>query len=165
VLIFLIIALTGISPNQAEFHNGEVSICVDIHSNIYKYNVTDLATSPIVEFEIRPHASYNFIVPEGWQNETSRGVFRAWSSSSQKAIYPNQSADFSVRVSSTGAVLGRIPVTVHLADGRTSTVAGVWAPTPEPRSYIALVAGLLIAIMVIHTAILTYRERARRKNL
>lgn len=50
MLLCLILALAGTIPGQAEFKADSVLICVDIHSSIYNYKLTNLGTSPIVGF-------------------------------------------------------------------------------------------------------------------
>ena len=159
----MIIALTGMVSGQAEFKADCVRICVNVQSNIYTYKVTNLSTSPIVRFEVKQHVSYNFIVPEGWQHEISSGVLQAWTSNRQMAIQPDRTAEFSLRVSSRGAVLGRTPAKVQFQSGETITVPGVWAPTPEPRSYIALVVGLVLILLLLHTTALVYKSRRAKK--
>jgi len=163
MLVYLIVAFAGLVSNQAEFETDHVRIRVTIKSNIYTYEVTNLSESPIVHFEVKRYAAYNFIVPEGWQEESSSDIFRASTSNSQTAILSNETAEFSLRVSSAGAVLGTTPAKVQFQSGKTSTVPGVWAPVAEPRSYGALVAGLITAIVLLHTAFLVYRNRRRPK--
>ena len=165
MLICLVIALTGLASNQAEFKTDHVRISVDIHSNIYTYRVTNLGTNPIVHFEVRQHAAYDFIAPEGWQKEVSSSVFRAWTSNPETAIHSRETARFSLRVSSKGAVLGRTLAKVRLQSGETVTLSGVWTPVPEPCSYIALVAGLVLVVLLLHTGVLAYRDRRARKSV
>ena len=164
MLIYMIVALAGMVPGQAEFKTDDVHICVNIQSSIYTYKVTNLATSPIVRFEVKQHAAYNFIVPNGWQKEISAGVFRAWANDPQAAIQSKKTAEFSLRVSSKGAVLGREPAKVGFQSGKTIAVSGVWVPVPEPRSYIALVAAAILIILLVHTAVLVSRDRREGKK-
>lgn len=63
MLPYLFTALALLAPNQAEFKTEQVSIMVDIQSNIFQYNVTNLSSSPIVHFEVHHHAAYNFQAP------------------------------------------------------------------------------------------------------
>jgi len=161
MLAYVFIALTIATPNQAEFKTDQVSIKVDIQSNIFKYEVTNLGASPIVGFEAQHHASYNFIVPDGWHKEDSSDLFKAWTDDLELAIGPGKTAEFSMRVSSRGAVLGRAPAKVRFQSGQTATVPNVWSPSPEPRSYIFLIAGLTLFIILLHTAALVRKNRRR----
>lgn len=163
VLTYLIIVLAVMLPGEAEFKNDQVNVHVNIRANIYTYKVTNLSTSPIVRFEVDEHACYNFMVPEGWEKEISSGLFRAWTTNPQAAIRSNKTAEFSQRVSSTGAVLGRAPAKVQFQSGKTLMVPEVWVPVSEPASYIALVTGLVLSIVLLHTAILLYRDRRGSK--
>ncbi len=163
MVVYLAIVLAGMVSNQAEFKTDDVRICVDVQSSVYTYKVTNLGASPIVRFEVKGHAAYNFMAPEGWQKVVSSGVFQAWTSEHRAAIRSNKTAEFSLRVSSEGAVLGRVPAKVQFRSGETATVAGVWAPVREPRSYIALVVGLILVVLLLHTAIFVYRDRRGKK--
>ncbi|MCK4753304.1 MAG: hypothetical protein KAS75_07650 [Planctomycetes bacterium] len=162
VFIMLVTARCGLAetkPGQAEFKADGVNVTVDIQSNIYTYKVTNLSNSPIVRFEIKQHAAYNFKTPEGWQKETSTDTFLAWTDNLRTAIVPNETKQFSLRVSSKGAVLGFAPVTIQFQTKDTITISDVWAPIGEPRSYILLVIGLLVAILLTHTIILNRRNK------
>jgi len=163
MLAHYIIAFLAMVPGQAEFRTNEVSITTNIQSNVYTYKVTNQSSSPIVRFEIKQHASYNFLVPEGWEHEVSSDVLAAWTDDTKAGIQPNKTSEFSLRVSSIGAVLGQTPVKIKFLSGKTITIPNVWAPTTEPRSYIALIAGLILFIMVLHISILAYKKRQVKK--
>jgi hypothetical protein len=144
------------------FQTEEVSIKVDIQSSIYTYEVTNLSTDKIVGFEVRFHAAYNFKVPVGWHEQVTGGIFKAWTDDAYAGISQNQTAQFSDRVSSQGAVLGSSPVKVHFQSGKTVIVPDVWAPVHEPQSYIFLIAAAIICIMCLHTAVIIYRKKHNR---
>jgi len=163
MLACILIALAGVSGNGADFKNDCVSIHVEIASNVYTYRVTNLGTEPIVSFEVEQHASYNFKAPDGWQKNKSPSLFRAWTENSAIGIAPNDTATFSLRVSSEGAVLGSGRVSVGFRSGQTSELAKVWTPVKEPLSYIMLVAGVFLAIIVMQSAIVI-RKRWQTKS-
>ncbi len=146
-------------PNQMKSANDDASITVDVHSNIYTHTVSNLSRSAIVGFEVGQHAAYNFETPEGWQTDSSGGTFRAWAEIPAKGITPGQTGEFSMRVSSKGAVLGRAAARVNFESGQTAELADVWSPAAEPRSYIALVAGGMLLIVLAHSAIIAARDR------
>jgi hypothetical protein len=81
---------------------------------------------------------------------------------SSMAIYSGKSKDFSLRVSSRGAVLGLAPIKIKFHSGETITIPDIWAPSPEPISYIYLIIGMLFLILIAHTAIIVYRNRHRK---
>lgn len=149
--------------NQAEFKDGQASITVGIQSNIYTYKVKNLSSSAIVAFQVGQHAAYNFETPEGWQIDSSGGTFGAWTEIPAKGIAPGQTGEFSMRVSSKGAILGRAAASVKFESGQTAELADVWSPAAEPRSYIALVAGGVLLIVLAHSAIIVARDRRSQK--
>lgn len=166
MLIYLVIALTGITgavPGQAEFKTKEVAICVNLQANIYTYKVTNLSISAIKSFEVSQHVAYNFTAPNGWQIETSQGIFRAWTNDTKTAIATGKTAEFSLRVSSKGAVLGGKKAKVEFQSGKTITVPGVWSPVQEPKSYIFWLTGLILLLLLLHTAIVTGKDFRRKK--
>jgi hypothetical protein len=172
IIVVLLVALSpltaarhktsNLAPGQAEFQTEEVIIRVNINSSIYTYKVTNLGMSPIVSFSILQHASYNFNAPDGWEKQVLAGQFRAWTNNSQMAIQPKETAEFSMRVSSKGAVLGKAPAIIQFQSGQTATVPGVWVPTHEPRSYIVLIAFVVLLIIILHTSVLARRNRQKK---
>jgi len=145
--------------NQAESSNEYAKITVNIQSNIYRYTVNNLSSSAIVGFEVAQHAAYNFQPPDGWQTDTSGKFFKAWTDTPAAGIAPDETAEFSMRVSSKGAVLGRASAKLKLESGRTIELKDVWCPVPEPKSYIAIVAGVILLIALLHSAIIIKRTR------
>ena len=163
---FMLIHITVLLATMAfgeVFQTEQVSIKVDISSNIYTYDVTNLSTEKIVGFEVGYHAAYNFKVPAGWHEQIASGIFKAWTDDASAGISQNETAQFSDRVSSKGAVLGISPVKVHFQSGKTVIVPDVWASTAEPKSYIALIAAVLLSIVLLHSAII-FRKNRRDNN-
>jgi hypothetical protein len=149
-----------VEAGEAEFKTDLVKINVSVQSNIFIYKVTNLGNSPINSFEIGQHVSYNFQAPEGWQKDSTRDSFKAWAENHQRGIEPNCDGEFSLRVSSTGAVLGRSEVKLETENGQKIIVAGVWTSAAESKSYIFLVGGLIIFIVLGHTVLTLYRKRS-----
>jgi len=161
----MIIALAVTTSDQAVFKTDQVEIAVNIHSSIFQYRITNLSQEPINFIEFNHTAAYAFTAPEGWQyKQASSKVFETWTEASSAAIYPGKSKDFSLRVSSKGAVLGLLPIKIKFLSGETIAVPDIWAPSPEPISYVYLVLGMLFVILIAHTAIIVYKNR-RRKNI
>jgi len=163
VFFYLTVVLLCVFPNEAEFEAEDVHVHVSVRSNIYTYTVTNLGTSPIIAFEVREHSAYNFIAPEDWDKEFSGGVARARAGNTEVAIRPGEAADFSLRLSSKGAVLGYAPAKVHFQSGKTVTISGVWATVPEPRGYVGWVSAIVLIILLLHTTVLVYKDRRRQK--
>lgn len=163
MLTYLIMVLVFTVPNEAEFKAENVSIKVNIQSNIFLYEVTNLGSSPINGFEVKYYAAYNFIVPEGWQKDTTSNTFRSWTDNPEMYIFPDNTAEFSMRVSSRGAVLAKLPVKIKLISEKTIVVPDVWSPSPEPRYYIILIAGLILFLFLLHSFILIYKSRKKIK--
>ncbi|KKK59266.1 hypothetical protein LCGC14_3036100, partial [marine sediment metagenome] len=78
VSVCLAILLASIFSYEPEFRTDDVSIKFHIWSNDYEYEVTNLTQTPIVGFMIKPHASYLYGAPEGWEKQTSLNLFRTW---------------------------------------------------------------------------------------
>lgn len=127
----------GLSGNEARFGNDDAEITVSIQANIYIYKISNLGRSPIVAFEVAQYAAYNFQTPDGWQMDTSGRLFRAWVEAPTTGIAPGETAEFSMRVSSKGAVLGHAPAKLKNRSGLMIELADVWRPVPEPKSYIS----------------------------
>ena len=153
-----------LSANQVEFRDEHACITVSIQANIYTYRVTNLSDSAIVGFEVPQHAAYNFQVPDGWQMNLSPKLFMAWTETPATGIDPGRSSDFSMRVSSKGAVLGRGTVKLKLQSGKDIILPAVWTPVAEPRSHIALIVGVMLFIVLLHSIIIVLRDRRAGKS-
>lgn len=163
MFVYLTLIMAGILPNQAQFKNDKAAVVVDISSNIYTYTVSNNTTDPVVGFEIAEYASYNFKTPQGWESDTSGGIFKCWTEDPFFAITPNKTGEFSFRVSSEGAVLGTATVRLKFHSGDATSIPGVWAPAREPKSGVLLVAATMLVIIAAHILILTLRDRRNRK--
>jgi hypothetical protein len=149
----------SLQSNQAEFNSPQAGIVVTIQANVYKYAITNKVNSPIMEFQVAQHATYDHSAPEGWKIDISAGTFRAWTETASMGIHNGQEAEFSMCVSSRGAVLGRGPAMFRLQSGRTVRLTDVWCSAQEPRSHIAIVAGTFIAIVLLHSIVMIIRDR------
>ena len=163
--MFLIIAVTAAVPNQAIFENSQVNITVNVQSNIYTYKIKNLTADPVVGFEINEHVSYNFKAPQGWQIDTTSGLFRTWTTEPSTAIAKGQTAEFSLRVSSKGAVLGSTNAKIELLSGKSIVIKDVWTPVPQPRSYFFLIAGVFLLILLLHIFVVARKHRKKQKNV
>ncbi|MFC1676766.1 hypothetical protein ACFL3G_06855 [Planctomycetota bacterium] len=164
MLFYLVFAYIAIAPGQAEFEANDVNISVNIRSNVYTYKLTNHNSSPVVSFETAQHVSYNFMVPDGWQMDISPKTFHAWTNDPLKGIKPNRTKEFSLRVSSSGAVLGLAPAKLKLRSGETIILPNIWVPVPEPRAYITLVAGVILFIVLLHSCLIIRKKRRLKKT-
>ena len=163
VFLCLAIIIAGTSSYTPEFKTDDVSIKFQIFSNDYEYKVTNLTQNPIVGFMIKPHASYFYGTPEGWQKETSSTLFRTWTENPQFAIKPNQTGVFSLRVGSKGALLRKGSVKITFQSGKVVTIPDVLVPGPEPQTHLAIVTGTLLLIILLHFGVLTYINRRKKR--
>ena len=161
--MFLAILLASMSSFEPEFRTEDVSIKFRIWSNDFEYKVTNLTQTPIVGLMIKPHASYFYGAPEGWEKQTASNLFRTWTDSSKLAIGPNQTALFSLRVGSKGAILRKGSVEVRFQSGKVAVIPDVLVPGPEPKSHLAIVAGTLLFIFLLQFAALTYKKRRQKR--
>ena len=58
-------------------------------------------------------------------------------------------------------MLGLTSATVGFDSGAKVTLTDVWTPVPEPRWTILLVALGIVAIVLVHTVLLSRRDRRR----
>ena len=152
-------ALLAVSLTPSTVEHQGVRVSVSIQSHIYTWQITNLGAPPITSFEIEPHNTYDEHAPAGWAIEIDGDRFRAWATDEKEAIHPNQTKEFTVRVSSRGAVLGRIPLTVGFDDAlEPLTVDAVWGPVRKRRSMVVLVALTVAGIAVAHALVLTRRN-------
>lgn len=163
MFVYFTLIMVGVLPNQAQFKNDKAAVVVDVSSNIYTYTVSNNTSDPVVGFEIAEYASYNFKTPQGWERDTSGGIFKCWTEDPYFAITPNKNGKFSLRVSSKGAVLGTATVRLKFHSGGATSIPGAWAPAREPKSSAFLVAAAMLVIMAAHILILTLRDRRKHK--
>ena len=156
----LVVLLIGMAT-PAEVEKDAVRIAVTLRSHLYMWDVTNLGTEPITSFEIEYHRCYQHIVPEGWEFEVDRRLWRAWATDPEAAILPNQTRSFRARTASGGNALGAVTARVGLgADGQRIVVfEKVWGPVKKSRGLVALVAVLVGAIAAFHALVLGRRER------
>ena len=167
LLVQIIIPITAIygytsrerEPTSIEFCDSNVLVRVTIHSNIYTYEVNNLSDSPLTSFKIKQHAAYNFQAPANWEMDTNSNYFYAWTNNDLAKIYKNQTANFSMRVSSQGAVLGSQPLELKSESGRMFIISNVWTPVKEPKSYLILIVFVTIGIMLSQTFIVSLRNK------
>lgn len=137
--IFLFVAVavcqTTDTPGQKTFKSPQATVSVDIHSSIYTYKITNLEADRIVGFETGQHATYDFTAPAGWEKEVAPGIFKAYAVTPTDGIGKNRTAEFSQRVSSKGAILGKRDAKITFESGKTITILDVWTPVAEPKSY------------------------------
>lgn len=155
-------ATLAVSPNETVFNTVDASIKVSVSSNIFAYEVTNLSNTPITNVEFQGYAAYNPIVPEGWEKELENGVFRSWVEDSSLGILPQRKEEFSLRVSSRGAVLDKLPAKIKFKSGETVVIADVWSPVPEPTSYVLFITGVIAALFLIHS-LLVSRDQKKAK--
>ncbi len=155
---------TGAPANEAEFTSRQVSLTVNVTSNVYTYELSNSGLVPIVGFELPHHAAYNFQAPQGWKIEADQTVFRTWCTRAEDAIAPGEKKKFSMRVSSKGAVLGRAPARLSLQGGQTTVIPRVWVPVHERRSYIWLIPAIICLLAVTHAILIGIRQRQKAKS-
>ncbi len=151
--------VAGLAPSAMEVEHDGVRVRVDVHSQIYRWEVTNLSRESIIGFEVGQHHGYNFLAPEGWVAEFDRTSFRATTDVGYRALYRDSTREFSQRVSSSGAVLGLVNVTLQTVQGETLVIPGVWGPVPEPWSTVAVVPVVLVLIAIVQTRIGLRRDR------
>jgi len=161
ILCLADVSYRQLEPGKAEFKTDKAIVRVTVSSSIYTYEVTNLQGSPIVRFKIGQHHSYAFTPPDGWERQSEKDFFCADTNRPDKTIGFRQTKDFSVRVSSRGAVLGKSDIELRSESGQIIVIPGVWSPASETKSYPLAVAGTIIAIMLIQTVIVNRRSKRK----
>ena len=157
-LTVLLLAAGSFVPAQVE--QDGIRVRVSVKSHVYTWEVTNVAAAPIMSFEIAVHKSYDYQAPPGWTAERNKQRFRAWTDDRDSAIRVNRSKSFSSRVSSQGAVLGQLPLTLGFDPDSTKvvTIGAVWGPVPKPVSLAVMVAALIVLIAGVHALVLWRRS-------
>ena len=137
--------------NTANYESGPLRVEVNIRSSVFTYTLTNTESDPVVKVIIPEQAAYNFQGPEGWEKKTAGQLFEAWAIERSRQITRGQSGDFSLRVSSRGAVLGQGAIRVSLESGREIVLHDVWVPATEPASYQWLLVVMLVSILLYQT--------------
>ena len=160
--------LQGLSCAPAHRHIGDraerggIEVSIRITANVYTWTVHNLSSAPVTDLRIPQTNCYDHMPPPGWKWSYENSVFHSWTDDVASAVQPGGTAAFSTRVSSSGAVLGLVQISVGTSNGQDRIVfEQLWAPVPKPISLVVLVAGTVAVLAISHTTILT---RMRRRS-
>lgn len=129
-----------------------------VDGRLYIWRVINADGPPIISFQVPVYAVYNPTVPNGWRREKTAGTLRTWAESPAQAVHAGQSGEFSVRATSSGAVLTEGSAVVGY-DGGSLAVPGVWVPQPEGIWTVLTPPLVILAIVLIDLAIAKRRRR------
>lgn len=160
-LSWLTLAVAAALLGGFEVEQDGVHVSVDIESSNYYYRVTNVEAEPITSFEVRHHGAYNPQAPDGWEHEMDGPSFRAWTTDASTAIVRDATKLFSLRVSSKGAVLGLVEMSLGSAAGNSIVIPQVWGPVPEPQSTVLLIGAVVLVIVLLHSWLLARWDRKR----
>ncbi|MHC4948332.1 MAG: hypothetical protein ACYTG1_08730 [Planctomycetota bacterium] len=153
---------TPVAPNVVEAEG--VRIEVSIRNNVYTWAVTNEDAPPLTRFEVGHRMMYNARVPDGWRSAFTPDRFTAWTDGRRHAIRPGSTQRFQATVDIRGGVLGVADVTLGTAaDEAAIRVPAVWSSKALPRSQVALVAGSLVLVGLVHAALVARADRKRRQ--
>lgn len=159
---WVVILAAGGVFGPAEYEKEGVRLLVQVTSNTYLWEITNISAAPIKQFEVRHHNCYLFKTPDGWKKELDGPIFRTWTDDPAETIRPGQMKEFSFRVTSQGAIIGEVPAQITLDSEHIIQMNSVWGPVPSPRSSAYWVAGSIVAISLGHTWLVSRRERRLR---
>jgi hypothetical protein len=151
----------AVSPAHVVEEAG-VRVSTSIRASVYAYEVRNQTDRAICAFAVPYSDGYDFTAPAGWQVASTDGLFRAWTTEPFRAIRQGESARFSFRVTSHGAVLGYVPLSVEWASGESLTLPGAWGACAQPASYGVFIAAVVLALGFVHALVLARRERPGR---
>lgn len=164
--------VTALAAVPADVEREGVRVEVSVRAHVYTWTVTNLSAPPITTFEVAHHNCYSERAPEGWEVVLEPDRIRAWTSDPRLAIRPGRSASFTAQVSSGGAVLGAVPLTLGFApappagqapdlgtDPGTIRFEEVWGPVRMPTSAFVTVAVTIVGVAVLHALLLGRKSR------
>ena len=166
-LAALVAALASV---PADVEREGVRVEVSVRAHVYTWTVTNVSAPPITTFEVAHHNCYSERAPEGWEVVLERDRMRAWTDDPRRAIRPGRSGRFSAQVSSGGAVLGAVPLTIGFGpppgtdqspDPGTIRFDEVWGPVRMPTSAFVTIAVTIMGVAVLHALLLGRRSRGR----
>ncbi len=160
-LAALVAALASV---PADVEREGVRVEVSVRAHVYTWTVTNVSAPPITTFEVAHHNCYSERAPEGWEVVLERDRMRAWTNDPRRAIRPGRSGRFSAQVSSGGAVLGAVPLTIGFGpdpgnDLATIRFEEVWGPVRMPTSAFVTVAVTIMGVAVLHALLLGRKSR------
>lgn len=155
----LIFAVDGAAMANADYsvvERGGVRIESSVKAHLYTWKITNNTDLPITRFEVAQDSMYNQQVPPGWMFQyDDQHDFMATATELRYGIQPGRTAEFSARGSSHGGLLTLKPAVVgfgpYQADIRFEAV---WTAIGKPSSLIALVAGTICALALLHAWLL-----------
>jgi len=159
MILILLGAAPAPNPAAAEFKIDGAMVRVRVHAHVYSYDVVNVDCEPITSFEVGQCNGYYPNVPTGWQSDLSGTVFRCWTDDPSRAIFPGLTKTFSYRVSSDGAVLGRVAARLHRGSTEIASLDGVWGAIPEPLAHRRAIILTLIVIFGLHAFLVRRRLR------
>ncbi len=156
--------VTALASVPADVEREGVRVEVSVRAHVYTWTVTNLSAPPITTFEVAHHNCYSERAPEGWEVVLEPDRIRAWTDDPRLAIRPGRSASFTAQVSSGGAVLGAVPLTIGFGpaprtDPGTIRFEEVWGPVRMPTSAFVTVAVTIMGVAVLHALLLGRKSR------
>lgn len=149
-------------PAEHAEHDG-IRITVTVEANVYTWLLENMDAAPITSIEMPQKNCYNQRLPLGWSWEYEDDYFRARTDDPANAIGPGRTGEFTTRVSSTGAVLGHVPIKVGFeGDAQLVVFEPLWGPVRKPISMVLLVALTIAGVAIMHMALLVWLSKRRR---
>jgi hypothetical protein len=128
-----------------------VRIESSLKAQVYSWKITNVSAETITRFEIVQNHAYSQSVPPGWEFTHENALFTAWATHPRFGIQRGQSALFTARGSSEGALLGLRPAIVGTLDGDHAVrFDAVWTPVSKPWTLVWLVIATMAALAVVH---------------
>lgn len=171
-IVFLLATLTGqlahadlgtgtaSEANSKAYEHEGVRIVASINAQVYTWEITNLSAEPIMHFSVPEQNTYNQNIPPGWEMVVEDGLFTAWTDNPRFAIRPGLTRTFDARTGSAGSMLGPVPATLgftaHAAD---IVFPVVWGPVPKHRGIVVVVVATLMALGLLHVAMLRRLEQ------
>lgn len=158
-LIHGILAAAAIGQATETFTAGDLTVEATLASQHYVWVVTNIGRTPINDMRLPYVISYSFEAPEGWQWESSEGIFHAWTTEVAAELRDGRSGRFELRAGSGGPVLCLAPMQLGYTRDHASpptddvTTIAVWAPGPRPAAQGWAVAGTMLVLGIVLAAL------------
>ena len=160
--VFLLLgAVLSTSALSAGTGPDSVRVESSIEGRVFKWRVTNFDTPSIMRFEVPVYSVYHQQVPAGWEYERdSKVAFIAWATAAAHAIRKDQTAEFSVRATSSGAIPAAGTAVLSFEGGAALDVRDVLVPQAERASTVFLPLLVVVGIVVVHS-LLTWRRKSK----
>lgn len=154
-------AVLGTSALSAGTGPDSVRVESSIEGRVFNWRVTNFDARAITRFEVPVYSVYHQHVPAGWKFERdSKVAFIAWATAAAHTIRKDQTAEFSVTATSSGAIPAAGTAVLSFEGGAALEVSDVLVPQAERASTVFIPPLVIVGVVVVHS-LLTWRRKSK----